>query len=145
MPRPNKARSIEAERNLARRIKMERQSRGWSPARLAQRMTEAGCSIATSAIYKIEDQENPRKIAVDEMVALGEVFGIEDLRDLLKPAGFVKSVTVNIAPVIQAPPATDVLLARIAQLAAEATTVNDAQAVKSLAEAYGILYDRCCP
>lgn len=137
MPRPNKARSIEAERNLAVRIKMEREDRNWSPAMLARRMTEAGCSISTSAIYKIEDAENPRKITVDELVTLGEVFEVEDVRALLRPAG-----DATRPPAAEAPRADDVLLSRIAQLAAEATTVNDAQAVKSLAEAYGILYDR---
>ena len=85
MPRINKARTIEAERNLASRIRMERTDRNWSPAQLAQHMTEAGCTISTSAIYKIEDDEKPRKISVDELVALAEVFGIEDVRDLLKP------------------------------------------------------------
>lgn len=73
MARPNRARTIEAERNLARRIKLEREDRSWSPAQLAQRMTEAGCSISTSAIYKIEDDEKPRKITVDELVALAAV------------------------------------------------------------------------
>lgn len=85
MPRINRARTIEAERNLARRIRMEREDRNWSPAQLAQHMTEAGCSISTSAIYKIEDSEKPRKITVDELVALADVFGVDDVRDLLKP------------------------------------------------------------
>lgn len=85
MPRINGARSIEAERNVAQRIRIAREDRGWSPAQLAQRMTEAGCSISTSAIYKIEDAEKPRKITVDELVALGAVFDIDDLRDLLRP------------------------------------------------------------
>lgn len=85
MPRPNRARTVAAERTLARRIAHEREARGWSPEGLASRMTRAGCSINLSAIYKIEKADPPRRITVDELVGFAEVFGIP-VQDLLLPA-----------------------------------------------------------
>lgn len=82
MPRPNKARSIGGESNLAERIKYERDAAGWSPAELARKMSEEGCSISTSAIYKIEAGD--RTIKVDELVALSQVFGL-GVDNLLRP------------------------------------------------------------
>ena len=74
MARNNRPRSIGGERNLAERIRRQRALVGWSPSDLARAMTNAGCSIATSAIYRIEDDENPRKISVDELITLAQVF-----------------------------------------------------------------------
>lgn len=76
MPRPNKPRTIGAEDRLALRIATERQARGWSYWKLAQAMTEAGCSIAGSAIYKIEKGNPRRTIFVDELVALSRIWSI---------------------------------------------------------------------
>ncbi|MDR1185953.1 MAG: helix-turn-helix transcriptional regulator [Bifidobacteriaceae bacterium] len=88
MSRPNKPRSTTAEVNLARRIRFEREQRGWSPAQLAEQMTDLGCSIQTSAIYRIEAQENRRHISVDELVTLSRVFDAS-VDDLLRPFDFV--------------------------------------------------------
>ena len=81
MARRNAMRSIEGESNLAWRISHEREGRGWSYDALARRMTDAGCPINASAIYKIEKGDPPRKIGVDELIAFGRVFGreVEDL------------------------------------------------------------------
>lgn len=87
MPRPNRARSIGGESNLAERIKYEREAEGWSPADLAKKMTESGCSITTSAIYKIEAGE--RTIKVDELIALSIVFD-ESVEALLTPMAVLK-------------------------------------------------------
>jgi transcriptional regulator with XRE-family HTH domain len=84
MARRNKPRSIGAEANLAERIRRERSKRGWSPAELAKRMTSAGCSLTTSAVYKIEDDEAPRRISADELVAFSRVFHTT-VDDLLTP------------------------------------------------------------
>lgn len=89
MPRINMRRRVNAERDLAERIKYERERRGWSPAELARAMTQVGCSIATSAIYKIEDDEKPRKISVDELVAAAEVFEVE-VAELMVPVEKVR-------------------------------------------------------
>ncbi len=89
MARPNLPRTVGSEANLAERLKHERELRGWSPAELARQLTNAGCSISTSAIYKIEDTEKPRRITVDELVAASAVFGIST-SDLLVPVELVR-------------------------------------------------------
>lgn len=84
MARRNAMRSIEGETNLAWRISHEREERGWSYDALARRMTDAGCPINASAIYKIEKGDPPRKIGVDELIAFARVFG-KHVDDLLTP------------------------------------------------------------
>lgn len=82
MPPRNASRSLFSEEGLARRIAFERERRGMSYEGLARRMTDAGCAINQSAIYKIEKGTKrksgevgpPRRITVDELVALAEVF-----------------------------------------------------------------------
>jgi len=76
MSRPNKQRSIGAETRLAERIAVERAARGWSLETLANAMSECGCSIDQSAIYKIEKGEPRRRITVDELVAFSDVWAI---------------------------------------------------------------------
>lgn len=89
MPRLNRPRTIGAEANLATRIRYERQrrDRGWSPERLAQELTAAGCPIATSAIYKIE--AGNRQVTVDELAAMARVFDTST-DDLLRPVEVVQ-------------------------------------------------------
>lgn len=82
MPRPNPGRTIAAEQYLARRIKDERAARGWTLESVAARMKIEGCDIHSSAIYKIETANPPRRITVDELVAFSRVFDIP-LDDLL--------------------------------------------------------------
>ena len=76
MPRPNRDRTIGAETRLAERIAIERAARGWSYEQLAEAMSEVGCSIQPSAIYKIEKAEPRRRITVNELVALSDVWAI---------------------------------------------------------------------
>ena len=84
MPRPNPLRTIQSEETLARRIAYERQRLDMSYAGLAKRMTDAGCAIDQSAVYKIEKGSPRRRISVDELVAMSEVFKVA-LPDLLLP------------------------------------------------------------
>lgn len=83
MPRPNKARKVYAEEHLAQRIAKERAAAKppMTLEGLAKRMTDAGCAIQASAIYKIEQGDPPRRITVDELVGFARVFGTtpEDL------------------------------------------------------------------
>jgi transcriptional regulator with XRE-family HTH domain len=90
MPRPNPPRSIAGEKALARRIAMERDNRGWTYDGLASRMTEAGCPIQPSAIYKIEKADPPRRITVDELLGFSAAFELA-VPDLLRP----REVVVN--------------------------------------------------
>jgi hypothetical protein len=69
---------------LARRVAAERAARGWSNETLARRMSEAGCAIQPSALYKIQS-EPPRRITVNELVGLSAAFGVS-VQELLAPA-----------------------------------------------------------
>ena len=84
MSRPNKRRGVFAEAHLAQRIAAERDARGWTNDGLAKRMTEAGCPMVGSAIFKIEKADPPRRIVVDELVAFAKVFEVP-LEHLLLP------------------------------------------------------------
>lgn len=90
MPKAKQPRQVQHERHLARRIKEEREARDLTLDRLAQRMTDAGCPMDKSAIYRIESGDPPRRITVDEAVTVARVLGLE-LDELLMPAGVVKS------------------------------------------------------
>src|SRR6478735_1047147 len=85
MPRPGKPRSVSYEPDLARRLRWEREQRGWTKETVARRMAEAGVPIGDSAIGKIESQTNPRRIHVDELMAFASVFEVEDPLELLRP------------------------------------------------------------
>jgi transcriptional regulator with XRE-family HTH domain len=88
MPRPNPLRLLQSEANLARRVAFEREQRQWTYEGTAKRMTDVGCAIQGSAIYKIEKGQPPRRISVDELVAFGKVFDL-DLADLLVPVDVI--------------------------------------------------------
>jgi len=84
--RLNSKRTSDSEQILSARVKYERQLRGWTPAYVAKLMSELGCNIQTSAIYRIEE-DNPKKrrrITVNEHVAFAEIFDIS-MEELLKP------------------------------------------------------------
>lgn len=84
MPRPNRPRAVFAEQHLARRIATERAKKGWSLEGLAKRVSDTGCAINASAIYKIERADPPRRITVDELVGFSQAFGI-GIDELLLP------------------------------------------------------------
>lgn len=88
MPRPNKPRTLGSERALSRRIALLCEQRGWKYAELADRMTAEGCPIQTSALYKLQG-EPPRRVTVDELVALANVFDLTT-DDLLRPIELVE-------------------------------------------------------
>lgn len=90
MPRPNPHRSLRSETNLARRIAHERDIRQWTYEGTAKRLTDAGCPIQPSAIYKIEKADPPRRISVDELVAFAAVFETS-VEQLLMPPEMVQA------------------------------------------------------
>lgn len=89
MARPNGPRAVGMEDALAEHIAYERESRDLSYEALAKRMTELGCSIQGSAIYKIEKGNPRRRITVDELVTFARVFELS-VEDLLKPMEVLK-------------------------------------------------------
>lgn len=84
MPRPNPLRRVAAERLLAERLAYERERREWTYEGMAKRVSDAGCPIQSSAIFKIEKGDPPRRITVDEFVAFARVFETT-VEDLLLP------------------------------------------------------------
>src|SRR4051812_25969393 len=84
MARSNHSGSLGDETSLARRIARERASAGLSYEALAKLMTESGCKIHGSAIYKIEKANPPRSVSVNELIAFSTVFG-KSVDDLLTP------------------------------------------------------------
>ncbi len=84
MPRVNPLRSLANERNVAERVRFEREKRGWTYAGLAERMTRDGNPIQASAVYKIEKADPPRRVTVDELVSFCRIFDL-DASDMLRP------------------------------------------------------------
>lgn len=84
MARPNRGRTIREESNLAERVQYEREQRGWTYEAMAKALTDAGCRINASAIFKIEKGDPPRRITVDELVAFSRAFSTS-VEDLLTP------------------------------------------------------------
>lgn len=89
MPRLNVGRSVEVEANLRRRIAYERERRSQSYETLAELMTDAGCAISGSSLYKIEKGGPPRRVSVDELVTLAQIWGFT-LDELLTPVELVE-------------------------------------------------------
>ncbi|MEY9943921.1 helix-turn-helix domain-containing protein [Kitasatospora sp. GAS1066B] len=77
---------LAGEENAAQRLKMERESRGWSTAEVARRMSEAGFPINQSSVWRIESGEPPRRINLDEAIGFAKIFGIT-LTELTGPSG----------------------------------------------------------
>ncbi|GAA1994537.1 hypothetical protein GCM10009817_41280 [Terrabacter lapilli] len=75
MPRTNRG-SIFAERYVAWHVEAELARRGWSYRELADRMTAAGAPANQSSIHKMLRQEPPRRIRVNELAALAEIFDV---------------------------------------------------------------------
>lgn len=74
MPRANRGRTSDAEDRLASRLQRERESRGWSYAEVAARLSQVGCTIHSSAIYKIEKGSPRRAVTAIELAAFALVF-----------------------------------------------------------------------
>lgn len=76
MPRPNQPRNLGSERALAHRVTALCAERGWKFPELAERMAAVGCPIQTSALYKMRDGDPPRRVTLDEAIAMANVFGV---------------------------------------------------------------------
>ncbi|MGW5116469.1 helix-turn-helix transcriptional regulator [Streptomyces noursei] len=82
------------EDNVAERIKMEREVRGWSTVTLAEKMAAIGHPINQSAIWRIESGKPRRRVNLDEALGFCEVFQIT-MEDLTAPPGQVANAHVR--------------------------------------------------
>ncbi|MEW1696462.1 helix-turn-helix transcriptional regulator [Streptomyces sp. NPDC091278] len=73
---------LKGEDNAAKRIKAERENRGWSTTTLSDRLNEAGYEMNPSAVWRIENGK--RRINLDEAIGFAEVFGVS-LSNLVGP------------------------------------------------------------
>lgn len=62
------------ERVFAARVREERERRGWSQATLAGKLAEAGLTLHSTAITRIESGE--RGVSLDDAATIAEVFGL---------------------------------------------------------------------
>lgn len=60
--------------HAARAVTVEREGRGWEQRELAERLTQAGRPMSQPIVSRIES--GARRIDVDDLVALAQVFGI---------------------------------------------------------------------
>lgn len=70
------------EENVAIRIKLEREARGWSTNVVSDRLNEAGFEMNPSAVWRIENRK--RRVNLDEAIGFAQVFGLE-LRNFVGP------------------------------------------------------------
>ncbi|MGK5534349.1 helix-turn-helix transcriptional regulator, partial [Streptomyces sp. URMC 129] len=75
---------LSGEENLAVRIKLEREARGWGTNTLSDRLNAAGYEINPSAVWRIENRK--RRVNLDEAIGFAEVLGIS-LENLVGPPG----------------------------------------------------------
>ncbi len=94
MPRPNPPRAVAEEEHLAERIAYERERLGMSYEGLAKRMTDLGCPINQSALYKIEKGSPRRRITYAEAVTLARVFELS-LEELSVPPALALNTEVT--------------------------------------------------
>ncbi|MET7717429.1 helix-turn-helix transcriptional regulator [Streptomyces sp. NPDC005407] len=73
---------LKGEDNAAKRIKVERDKRGWSTTTLSDRLNEAGFEMNPSGVWRIENGK--RRINLDEAIGFAEVFGVS-LANLVGP------------------------------------------------------------
>lgn len=89
MSKRTPGRTLGSERVVAARLKLERERRGWTYDALARRMEAEGVPIQISALHKIEKADPPRRVTLDEAIALANVFKIE-LKELVEPIAFTE-------------------------------------------------------
>ncbi|WEB41715.1 helix-turn-helix domain-containing protein [Streptomyces yunnanensis] len=73
---------LRGEENVAARLRVEREARGWSTNSLSDRMNEAGYEMNPSAVWRIENGK--RRVNLDEAIGFAEVFGVS-LDNLVGP------------------------------------------------------------
>lgn len=74
------------EDNIAERVKLEREARGWSTVTLAEKMAEIGHPIGQSAVWRIESGKPRRRVNTDEALGFCKIFDMT-LDELASPPG----------------------------------------------------------
>ena len=74
-----------SEGNIAARVALEREVRGWSTIELADRVSKAGVKMNQTAVWRIENGTPRRRINVDEALAFARVFELP-LEELMSPS-----------------------------------------------------------
>ncbi|MGP9018639.1 helix-turn-helix transcriptional regulator [Streptomyces sp. BR1] len=73
-----------SEGNVAARVALEREVRGWSTTELAERVTKAGVKLNQTAVWRIENGNPRRRINLDEALGFARVFELP-LEELMSP------------------------------------------------------------
>jgi len=126
MAQAAKHRRETVERNIAARVKAERQARGWSLETMSKELEAAGFPAAVSSLHRLEREDPPPRIGVDQALAFCDVFELafEELtRAQVSPA--VADVALDLARYLAA---VEVLTsARREVLGAEAAVLERAR------------------
>ncbi|MGC9495148.1 helix-turn-helix transcriptional regulator [Streptomyces sp. WG7] len=87
-----------SEGNVAARVALEREVRGWSTTELAERVTRAGVKMNQTAVWRIENGTPRRRINLDEALAFSRVFELP-LEELMSPP--LEGLDVNSRRLVQ--------------------------------------------
>ena len=73
---PNMGLRDAADFYFGKRVRDERERRGWSQEELAKRLTDKGIPVYASTIAKIESKEKPRAARLGEAAGIADLFGV---------------------------------------------------------------------
>ncbi|MFG3002003.1 helix-turn-helix domain-containing protein [Streptomyces sp. NPDC048340] len=79
---PSEGVLLRGEDNVATRIKVERDKRGWSTTLVSDLLNEAGYEMNPSAVWRIENRK--RRINLDEAIGFAQIFDLS-LSNLVGP------------------------------------------------------------
>ena len=64
------------ESDFGKRVRAERERRGWSQEELAKRLTDKGVDTYASTVAKIESEKKPRAVRLAEAAAIADLFDV---------------------------------------------------------------------
>jgi transcriptional regulator with XRE-family HTH domain len=73
---PNMESHRRADVLFGKRVREERDRRGWSQEELAKRLTDKGITVYPSTIAKIESERKPRPARLAEAIGVADLFGM---------------------------------------------------------------------
>ena len=84
MPPTTPKRTIGGIDTVRERVRREMAAKEWTVPELSRQMESNGCPIQPKSLYRVFDDEQPRTITADEMIAFSRVFDVS-LDDLITP------------------------------------------------------------